>query len=79
MQTPLRLDGRGRFAVTGEFVRETPGPIRLGYEPKPRPASYSGAIRGKTMTLHVRLTDFDEAIGTYTLELNSQGRIRKCR
>jgi hypothetical protein len=78
-ETPIRLDAQGRFAVGGAFVRETPGPIRVGFEPKARPASYWGAVHGKTMTLHVRLTDSDETVGTYTLELGSPGRIRKCR
>jgi hypothetical protein len=79
LQGPIRLDRQGRFAVSGQFVQEAPGPIRLGHEPKPRPASYSGAVVGKKMTLQVRLTDADEAIGTYTLELGSPGRVRKCR
>jgi hypothetical protein len=79
LPAPIRPDRQGRFEVTGVFIREAPGPIRLGHEPKPRPASYSGAVADKKMTLHVRLTDADEAIGTYTLELGGPGRVRKCR
>jgi len=79
VDVPIRLDERGRFSAAGTYTRETPGPIRPGFEPPARPATYSGAVRDRTMTLNVRTTDPDEAVGTYSLELGAPGRVRKCR
>jgi hypothetical protein len=79
VEVPVRVDERGRFSAAGTYVRERPGPIRVGSEPSARPASYSGAVRGGTMTLSVRTTDSDEDVGTYSLELGAPGKVRKCR
>ena len=69
----------GRFDVIGRHVRETPGPIRLGRTPPPRPARYVGKVTGGEMTLTVTLTDTPEEIGSFTLVRGSEGRIRKCQ
>src|SRR6266850_2960093 len=53
----LVLDREGRFRAKGTFVREHGGPIREGETPASHPASYSGNVRGKAMTLTVTLTD----------------------
>src|SRR6266581_6687653 len=47
----ITLDSQGRFQVRGVFVREHHGPIRVGRELKSEPASYSGKVQGKNMTL----------------------------
>lgn len=75
----IPLDEQGRFEVPGSYVRERPGPIRVGDEPKQRPASYAGSIRDQTMTLRVTLTDSKESIGTFSLQHGSGGTVRKCR
>ena len=79
VEVAIRVDERGRFSAAGTYVREGPGPIRVGFEPSPRPATYSGSVRDSTMILTVRTTDPDEAVGTYSLELGAPGRVRKCR
>jgi hypothetical protein len=76
---PIALDGEGRFDVKGVFVREHHGPIRVGREPKSQPASYSGKVQGKNMTLWVTLTDSNEPVGTYSLTHGQEARVRKCR
>jgi len=79
INAPLGTDAQGRFDIPGTFVREGPGPIRVGRTPGARSARYSGRIEGKTMTLSVNLTEPDEALGTYTLTQGSEGRLWKCR
>ena len=63
INTPSGTDAQGRFDVPGTFVREGPGPIRVGRSPGARSARYSGRIEGKTMTLNVNLTEPDQAQG----------------
>ena len=77
----LTLNKDRRFDVSGTWVREGHGPIRVGRSPAPRPARYEGEIKGKTLTLKVRLTDTDppQDIGTFTLTRGSEGRLWKCR
>jgi hypothetical protein len=77
--SPIEVDGGGQFDVAGVLVRERPGPIRVGHEPKSQTTSYSGSIKDSTMTLQVTLTDSGETVGTYSLAHGSEGRIRKCR
>jgi hypothetical protein len=78
---PLALSKDRRFDVRGTFVREGPGPIRVGRPPVPRPARYEGQIDGKTLMLKVTLTDTDppQDIGTFTLTRGREGRLWKCR
>ena len=79
IHAPLGTDPQGRFDMADTFVREGPGPIRVGRTPGARSARYSGRIEGKTMTLSVNLTEPDQALGTYTLIQGSEGRLWKCR
>ena len=37
----IALDADGRFRADGVIVREHPGPVRVGREPKAEPAVYS--------------------------------------
>src|SRR6266508_4218207 len=57
----------GEFAVTGTYVREHGGPIRLGEIPDSHPAVYSAVIVSSTMTLMIRLTDTNESLGPFAL------------
>lgn len=75
---PLSLDSEGRFQAKGIHVLEGPGPVRLGVTPDEQPASFTGNVNGKTMTLKVTLTATSEHIGTFTLTQGSEGRIHKC-
>ena len=76
---PISLDAEGRFDVAGTYVREGPGPIRIGREPSARPARYTGRVEGRTMTLRVKFTDGDQASEAFTLTRGSEGRLWKCR
>lgn len=75
---PFTLDSKGRFSWRGSHNREHGGPIRIDEKPNGRPAVYSGAVKGDTMTLTVKLADNNEVIETYTLKRGSSGRVFKC-
>jgi hypothetical protein len=75
----LALDSQGRFRASGTYVREHGGPVREGETPASHPASYSGNVSGKRMTLAVTLTDSAESIGTFTLTQGNEGQVFKCR
>ena len=79
IEKPLALDENGHFDVPGVFVRESPGPLRVGGQPPALRASYSGSIARETMTLRVTLVESDESIGTFSLTHGDPGRLRKCR
>jgi hypothetical protein len=75
---PLSLDANGHFQAKGTHVRERGGPIRLGESPPEEAASFSGDIKGQTMTLEVFLTAKAESIGKFTLTRGREARLRKC-
>jgi len=74
----LTVNARNEFDVSGTFVREHGGPIRVGEMLDSHPAAYLGSITETTMMLTVRLTDTNEAIGAFTLSRGSPGRLVKC-
>jgi hypothetical protein len=74
----LMVNARNEFDVSGTFVREHGGPIRVGEMPDSHPAAYVGSVTVTTMMLTVRLTDTNEVIGTFTLSRGSPGRVVKC-
>jgi hypothetical protein len=75
----LDLDSAGDFSAAGVFVREHPGPVREGHEPKEQPATYSGSLREGVLTLRIRVTETGETVGSFSLTHGSEGRVRKCR
>lgn len=75
----VTADGEGKFTVKGVYVREGPGPIRVGRAPAELAVTYIGVTDGKTMTLTIKISDSDEIIGTYDLTHGNSGRIRKCK
>ncbi len=75
---PLTLDREGRFQAKGTHVLEGPGPIRQGATSDALPASFTGNVSGKIMTLKVMFSATSEQVGTFTLTQGSEGRIRKC-
>jgi hypothetical protein len=77
-QGTLVVNTRNEFDVSGTFVREHGGPIRVGEVPDSHPAVYVGSVTGTKMALTVRLTDSNEVIGTFTLSRGSPGRVVKC-
>ena len=75
---PLTLDSQGRFRWRGTHYREHGGPVRRDQKPNSHPATYTGWIKGDTMTLTVKLTDTDETFDTFTLKRGSAGKVWKC-
>jgi hypothetical protein len=69
---------KDQFAVSGTFVREHGGPIRVDESLDSHPAVYSGTLSGNTMQLSVRLTDSGEIIGPFALARGTAGRVVKC-
>ena len=70
--------GPGGFSSPGTWIREHGGPVHIDEIPEVHPAQYSGTITGDTMTLHIRLTDTGEDIGTYTLHAGEPGTVLRC-
>ncbi len=74
---PLVVDGNGNFNLRGTHMMERGGPVRADENPKEHPATYTGSIKGNTMTLTLKLADFDDE--TFTLEKGKQGELVKCK
>ena len=75
---PLVVDGNGKFELRGSFTQERGGPVRADETPQPRPATYSGTIKGNTMTLTLKVSGVDET-ETFTLERGKAGELFKCK
>lgn len=78
LSEPLVTNRAGRFAVSGVFVREHGGPIRVDEVPDARPARYSGIVDGQKMVLIVAIVDENQTLGPFTLGLNAPPRLVKC-
>ena len=76
---PLTFDGQGRFRWHGTFTAERGGPIRLDRKVEDQAATYSGSLKGDTMTLTVKTDNSSLEPQTFTLTRNSIGRIWKCK
>lgn len=72
------LDRNGRFKVSGTQFAEHGGPVRQE-EPSGSPVNFSGAVKGKTMTLTVQNSANKEVIGTFTLVHGAEPRLFKCK
>ena len=74
---PLVVDSEGRFNLRGSHKVERGGPIRADDDSKQIPATYTGSIKGNTMTLTLKLGDSDAE--TFTLEKGKPGELFKCK
>lgn len=74
---PLIVDGDGHFSLRGTHTMERGGPVRADESPKTQTASYTGSIKGNTMTLTLKLDDSD--VETFTLEKGKPGELFKCK
>ena len=74
---PLVVDSSGHFKLHGKHKMERGGPVRLGEEPKQLPATYTGSIKGNTMTLTLKIADTEDE--TFTLEKGKPGELFKCK
>ena len=69
------IDRNGRFKLYGTYVSQ-PGSPSVPREA--HPAEYSGSVKGKLMTLEVKLTDTKQSIGIYKLVFGQLRRLNKC-
>jgi hypothetical protein len=74
---PLVVDAAGHFNLRGTHRRERGGPLRADDNPPDYPATYTGTIKGNTMTLTLKVEDSDEE--TFTLEKGKPGDLFKCK
>lgn len=74
---PLVVDNHGNFDLRGIHKMERGGPVRADENPKEHPATYTGSIKGDTMTLTLKLEGLDDE--TFTLEKGKQGELVKCK
>ncbi len=74
---PLVVDRNGNFNLRGTHRMERGGPVRMGEESNQVSATYTGSIKGNTMTLTLKLSDSDEE--TFTLEKGKPGELFKCK
>ena len=74
----LGFDKQGKFEWRGTFTPERGGPIRADDEPQAQSATYSGEIKGATMTLTLKVSGSDET-ETFTLEKGKHGELFKCK
>ena len=78
IQGPLVVDEAGKFQLRGTFTMERGGPVRQGESERTQAASYSGEIKGNTMTLILKISEPEDA-ETFTLEKGKAGKLVKCK
>lgn len=76
---PMKIDGRGRFSVSGTHTWESGGPDRGGRKPDVHPARYSGTVNGTKMVMTVTLKDTNKPVGTFTLAFGDAPDLFKCK
>ena len=74
---PLVIDADGHFNLHGTHQMQHGGPIRADEKPSGEPATYTGTVKGNTMTLTLKIGDSDEE--TFTLEKGKPGELVKCK
>lgn len=72
------LSDDGEFDGIGEHYIEHGGPVSEGEIIPPRPARYTGTVGGDRFDLTVVLTDSAQTIGTFEMQRDSDGVIRRC-
>jgi len=74
---PLDVGRDGSFNLRGVHRMERGGPVRADEKPNEQPATYTGSIKGNTMTLTVKVAGSDD--DTFTLEKGKPGELFKCK
>jgi hypothetical protein len=77
IQGPLVVDRDGNFNLRGTHRMQRGGPTRADETANGHPATYTGSIKGNTMTLNLKLSDSD--VETFTLEKGKQGELVRCK
>ena len=77
IDVPVSPGKDGSFAARGTYRAGTPGPVRVGQIYRSQPATYSGTITKKAMTLNVSLDD-GTIIGPFALAEGAAPQITRC-
>jgi hypothetical protein len=77
IQGPLVVDRHGHFNLRGTHHMERGGPVRADETPRGVPATYTGSIRGNTMTLSLKISDSE--VETFSLVKGKEGELFKCK
>ena len=77
IEGPLVVDANGNFKLHGIHRLERGGPVRADEKAKEIPATYTGSIKGETMTLMLKIEGADDE--TFTLEKGKPGELFKCK
>ncbi len=77
IQGPLVIDRDGNFKLHGTHRMQRGGPVRADETPQDHPATYTGSIKGNTMTLNLKVGDSEEE--TFTLEKGKEGELFRCK
>jgi len=77
IQGPLVVDSDGNFNLRGTHRMQRGGPTRADETPNDQPATYTGSIKGNTMTLNLKIGDSD--VETFTLEKGKEGELFRCK
>ncbi len=77
IQGPLVVDRNGNFKLRGTHRMERGGPVRADETPRDLPATYTGSIRGNTMTLNLKVNDAE--VETFKLMKGQEGELFKCK
>ena len=77
IQGPLVVDRDGNFNLHGTHRRQRGGPVRADETPQDNPATYTGSIKGNTMTLNLKAGDSE--VETFTLEKGKEGELFRCK
>ena len=75
---PISVDTDGNFEVTGIYVIEHGGPIRIDETLKKYPSLYKGHIEGEKMTLILIFKNTETQIDTFWLARGAEPIIYKC-
>jgi len=77
IEGPLVVDTDGHFNLRGTHKMERGGPVRADDNARQIPATYTGSIKGNTMTLTMKFGDFEPE--TFTLEKGKEAELFKCK
>jgi hypothetical protein len=77
IQGPLVIDREGNFNLRGTHRPQRGGPTRADETAQDHPATYTGSIKGSTMTLSLKVGDSEEE--TFTLEKGKEGELFRCK
>jgi hypothetical protein len=79
IDAPLVLDAEGRFDLPGTFLRQRPGPTRMGDEDREgESVRYSGRLEGDTLTLELHAPKQRHGTPAFSAVLGRTPRLHRC-